>query len=209
VSLSDHIAANQQAIGVVLFPDAKTGQLVAGGTAFHVGAGVFITSDHVLGANPVGRKVLVWLNWTTPNLQPAEVTHRNAADDVAVLAFETELDIPALALSFEHEPIGQAVFTYGFIAPECKLENGAWVTSAIPRAATGIIGSRYVRKGSLAYELDFATYPGESGAPVFRAIDNVVIGVVSGSRTLKTPEGNVRGPTLAAPLTHLRDVLEQ
>ena len=35
--LVEHISANQKSVGVVTFPDAKTGQLTAGGTAFRRG----------------------------------------------------------------------------------------------------------------------------------------------------------------------------
>jgi hypothetical protein len=201
--LVEQIAANQKSVGVVTFPDAKTGQLVAGGTAFHVGDGIFVTASNLLpDALKVGAKLVVWLNWTQPNTHAAVIEHRSAKDDVAILRVEANLDevIPALDIEAADEPVGLQLFAYGFVEPQCRLEKGGWITTAIPRASVGILGSRYVKDGALVYEADFATYPGESGAPVFRVKDNVVIGVVRGARTIKTKEGLVRGPTLIAPI---------
>lgn len=206
--LVEHISANQKSVGVVTFPDAKTGQLTAGGTAFHVGDGTFVTASNLLPESlKVGAKLVVWLNWTQPNTHAAIIEHRSAKEDVAILRVETNLDevIPALELEAADEPVGLAVFAYGFVEPVCRLERGGWITTAVPRASTGIIGSRYVKDGALIYEADFATYPGESGAPVFRVKDNVVIGVVRGARTIKTKEGLVRGPTLIAPIKAVLD----
>ena len=206
--LVDQIAANQKSVGVVTFPDSKTGQLVAGGTAFHVGDGHFVTASNLLPDSlKVGAKLIVWLNWTQPNTLTAVIEHRNAKDDVAILRVEANLDevIPALEIEGSDEPVGQHVFAYGFVEPQCKLVNGAWVTTAVPRASMGIIGSRYVKEGALIYEADFATYPGESGAPVFRVKDNIVIGLVRGARTIRTREGLVRGPTLIAPIKAVLD----
>lgn len=201
--LVDQIAANQKSVGVVTFPDAKTGQLVAGGTAFHVGDGTFITASSFLpDALKVGAKLVVWLNWTQPNTHAAVIEHRSAKDDITILRVERSLEdaIPALEIEGIDEPVGQHVFAYGFVEPQCRLEKGAWVTTAVPRASQGIIGARYMKDGALVYEADFATYPGESGAPVFRVKDNIAIGVVRGARTIKTKEGLVRGPTLIAPI---------
>lgn len=201
--LTEQIVANQKSVGVVTFPDAKTGQLVAGGTAFHVGDGIFVTASNLLPDQlKVGAKLVVWLNWTQPNTHAAVIEHRSAKEDVAILRVEANLDevIPALEIEAIDEPVGQQVFAYGFVEPQCRLEKGQWITTAIPRASTGIIGSRYVKEGALVYEADFPTYPGESGAPVFRVKDNIVVGVVRGARTIKTKEGLVRGPTLIAPI---------
>ena len=201
--LSEKIAANQRSVGVVTFPDKQTGQLVAGGTAFHVGDGTFLTASSFLPDHlKVGASIVVWLNWTQPNTHAAVIEHRSAQDDVVILRVQANLDevIPALAIEAGNEPVGLHVFACGFVEPQCRLERGAWVTNAVPRASAGIIGSRYVKDGVLVYEVDFPTYPGEAGAPVFRASDNVVIGLVRSSRTIKTKEGLVRGPTLVAPI---------
>lgn len=206
--LVEQIAANQRSVGVVTFPDAKTGQLVAGGTAFHVGDGLFVTASNLLPESlKVGAKLVVWLNWTQPNTHAAVIEHRSAKDDVAILRVEAKLDevIPALEIEAVDEPVGRHVFAYGFVEPQCRLEKGGWITTAVPRASVGILGSRYVKDGALVYETDFVTYPGESGAPVLRVKDNVVVGVVRGPRLLKTKEGMVRGPTLVAPIKAVLD----
>lgn len=206
--LVEQIANNQRSVGVVTFPDAKTGQLVAGGTAFHVGDGLFVTASNFLPETlKVGAKLVVWLNWTQPNTHAAVIEHRNPKDDVAILRVEANLDevIPALDIEATDEPVGRHVFAYGFVEPLCRLEKGSWITTAIPRASVGILGARYVKDGALVYEADFATYPGETGAPVFRVKDNIVIGVVRGPRILKTKEGLLRGPTRIAPIKAVLD----
>lgn len=197
--LIEQIPKNQRSIGLVLFPDARTGQLTAGGTTFHVGDNLFFAASATLpDALKQGAKLVVWLSWTQPNAHAAVIEHRAPGDAIAILRVEADVtaDVPALEMSRADEPLGQHVFTCGFIEPQCRLEAGQFVTTAIPRAAQGIIGSRYVKDGALVYEVDFTTYAGESGAPLIRVADNVVVGVVRGSRMF----GQQRGPTLVAPL---------
>ncbi len=100
--------------------------------------------------------------------------------------------------------MGARYFSYGFIRPTIDTTVTPPLVDADARAAAAVISGRSPTDGD-AYALDSQTYPGESGAPVFRQHDHVLVGVVRGTHRVPVPPplNWTRGPTVAAPLAPL------
>jgi hypothetical protein len=137
-------------------------------------------------------------------LWDATIEWSSSALDLAILrSVGCGNALPAAPVSIGVEPCGRSVFTYGAITPSVQSSPQGMIWVVRFRACPSSIGF----SANEQYELDGNTYPGESGAPVFRASDNVLIGAVQSSRGIEVPDPNdkgsprkmtlVRGPTFA------------
>jgi Trypsin-like peptidase domain len=175
------------------------------GTAFCIGNDLFLTAAHLFADPPLAPSDEVSLVsvGATPSQIKAVVEFRDPARDLAILrsAADAKSSMKPLSVSVGIEPDGRSVFSYGFIKPRFETSPKGPMLFAAPHASLFIIGGRVPFFGN-RYELDGHTYPGESGAPVFRASDSVVIGVVQATRPVEVPApiNTTRGPTIASPL---------
>jgi hypothetical protein len=216
--LVTQVAAVRDSVVLVLRVIPSLGgamQVLPAGTASYIGNDLFLTANHLFeGPTPVpGEQIKIA---SVPGngsamILPGEgvIEYGSAAVDIALLKVPgAGAGLKPLSISLASEPDGRSVFSYGFITPEFHFTPSGPVLIAAARACTSIIGSRSVIRAG-RYELDAHTYPGESGAPVLRVADNVVVGIVQASRLVQVPAppgptagGNiaVRGPTLAGEL---------
>lgn len=225
--LVSQIAAVRNSVVFVLrFTTNPTGtvQVAPVGTACHVGHDMFVTANHLFEDPPIGPTEVVRVGFILPGTStvaavcnvPANVTFQSAQHDLALLhiAGFSEMVVPGLgtpppaaAVSGGVEPDGRSVFSYGFITPTFQFTTTGPSVSAVARACASIISGRFVETPD-RYELDSSTYPGESGAPVFRQADHVAVAIVQASRLVSVPPppglpvqfGRVRGPTIASPI---------
>jgi hypothetical protein len=201
------VAAVRHSVVLVLRAKTQNGVAEVGavGTACYIGNDLFLTADHLFD-DPMmipGERIMIvrfpgrggrYSVWPTP----AALELRDPADDLALLRLDGFGNAsPTVRVSVGIEPDGRSVFSYGFINPSVDVNEDPPI-AATPRAAPAIIGGVYGDR----YELDSNTYPGESGAPVFRQHDLVVIGVAQASRRVAVPPPPnwVRGPTIASPI---------
>lgn len=210
--LVNQIAAIRDSVVLVLRIVPTSGGAVSilpAGTASYLGNDIFLTASHLFADPPVtpAEKIRVATipgNGFVATIYSHDVTidHEAANEDLTLLrapGFGSTL--PDLRVSVAGEPDGRSVFSYGFISPKVAFTPQGPMLIAVSRACASIIGARVPFIGN-KYELDGQTYPGESGAPVLRVSDHVVVGVVQASRLIQVPQphASVRGPTLAGPL---------
>jgi trypsin-like peptidase len=224
--LAQHVAAVRNSIVVVLrFAKSASGAVRVSpvGTACHVGQDTFVTAGHLFDSPPLAADEVVRVGFVPAFgvgsiavvlATPASVDYRSERYDLALMTVpgfgsaqgsSSRSAPPWARVSGDTEPEGRSVFSYGFATPKIQLTNGGPVVRVAARASPCFIRGRY-EDDPAKYELDGQAYPGESGAPVFRARDHVVIAIVQGSRLVDAPLqhfGQVRGPTIAAPLTGL------
>lgn len=204
--LVSQIAAIRDSVFLVLRVRQVVGgkvELLPAGTAFYVGNGFFVTADHLFAQPPPQpTDIINVVSVANAAQHPATIDHRVPAHDLAILKLvEPVVTMKALKLSAGIEPDGRAVFSYGFINPKIASAPLGPTLVAAPRATASVIGARIPFLGN-RYELDSHTYPGESGAPVLRVSDHVVVGVVQASRSVDVPApmNMTRGPTIASPI---------
>ena len=205
--LVNQIAAIRESVFLVLRIRQAVAPMVElrpEGTAFYIGNGYFLTADHLFDNPPLDQSDVIQVVSVSKTTQYAvSIDYRTPTHDLAILKLGTPNGaLGALSLSVGIEPDGRSVFSYGFLSP--RIDNnipGRPTLVAAPRATSSIIGARVPFFGN-RYELDGQTYPGESGAPVFRTSDHVVIGVVQATRSVdvQAPINKTRGPTIASPL---------
>ncbi|HXX68102.1 MAG TPA: trypsin-like peptidase domain-containing protein [Polyangiaceae bacterium] len=219
--LAQHVAAVQNSVVFVLrFATDQTGTVRVSpvGTACYVGCNTFVTANHLFETPPLDPSEVVRVGFVPAGAvgtavvfhTPASVDYQSAQHDLAIMTvpgFGNERvpgvgPLPAVRVSSNPEPDGRSVFSYGFITPVFQFTSAGPIVRVAARACASIIAGRYVHDPE-RYELDSHTYPGESGAPVFRANDHVAIGIVQASRLVQVPPpfGQVRGPTIASPLS--------
>ncbi|MGO9838984.1 MAG: serine protease [Polyangiaceae bacterium] len=212
--LVPHIAAVRDSVVFVLRvkkDPSGTVQVVPAGTACYLGNDTFLTAAHLFQAPPLAADELIQVGAVPGNGQRAIIFGPLATIDYISATPDPDLallrvpdfgaTLPARSVSVAGEPDGRSVFSYGFITPAFTFSANGPMMVAHSRACASIIASRPPMFGG-RYELDGHTYPGESGAPVFRSADHVVIGVVQASRLVAVPppHGTVRGPTIAGTL---------
>lgn len=215
--LVSNIAAVRDAVVVVArsFPQTQpSGQTGLGvdilGTACYVGSDFFLTASHIFpDTKPQQSIVLI----SVANTGAATVLHGNATidftlpfvasgPDLAILkAPGVATSVPAMVVDCRDVADGESVFSYGYPDSTVSSMPTGLLFSLMARACLSII-SAHTLAPERKYLLDGSTYPGESGAPVFRRSDNAVVAIVQATKTIQTPPPNllVRGPTVAGPL---------
>jgi len=218
------IAAVRDSVVLVLREPSGNGLAALGavGTASYIGSDLFLTAAHLFGAPDLSPNEMISVGVVpvrdrkVTSLGPAILEFLDEHRDLALLRVAGVADsLPAARVSVGIEPDGRSVFCYGFVNPTIVVDEGAIVLdeSSNKRASTAIVGGRRFDYGK-AYELDGATYPGESGGPVFRQHDQVVVAVITHSRMAVVPASRfeplrlVRGPTVAMPLESLEAELK-
>jgi hypothetical protein len=185
---------------------ANSINLAPAGTACYVGQDVFVTAAHLFEGPRPGETIL--LISVPNNGSVAKVVHGAATvevnlpdHDLAILrAPGVGSAIPAAAVCASDVPDGRSVFSYGYPNPEVAFTPNGPVFALLARACPSVV-SAHTLPPECRYLLDGSTYPGESGAPVFRCADNALVAVVQATRVIKAPPHDVvRGPTVAGPL---------
>lgn len=170
------------------------------GTGFFVSAdGFFITASHVINPEeniPPGRRRDSTDNIIIAQLQPdgrnlnlitkLEVVSSNKEKDFAVLRapFIHGARYRYLDLDFSSKFEGEAVFTCGYPLASANLNpenNNILTINASVRAASGIISCQRMDNNLSVLELDFATFPGNSGGPLISLETGKVLGIVKAS----------------------------
>lgn len=160
------VRPTEDCIGRVLDPDGR-----ALGTCFQVAPGVLVTAFHVV-AGPVGRSVLVEAVDDAAGRAPARVTRVDVEADLAVLERDRPLaaSISGFATA-DTTPPGAEVLVTGAgsgLAPGWTQVFGIW--------HGGTVRDARVPLGRLTSD---AVTPLMSGAPVVRASDGLVVGLVT------------------------------
>jgi hypothetical protein len=225
--LVDNVAAVRDTVVVVVayWPqtDPATAQetisTVAIGTACYVGKDLFVTASHLFD-NPLPDQKYLLLAVPNNHAKAARVVHPNAlvevalpaqgGPDLAIMRAAGVADrLPSVKVDCNDVPDGRSVYSYGYPNPVMSFTATGPIMSLYARVCPSMIAAHRRNK----YLMDGSTYPGESGAPVFRSSDNVMVGVVQASQLMEVPAPvppsaspgppkymRVRGPTVAGPL---------
>jgi S1-C subfamily serine protease len=197
-------------------------------TGFVVGDGrTILTSAHVF-----SRKLAAYERWTVfvghgdaAQAREAEVLCTDQEHDVATLrvpapALPTvklapaEGEVEGQAIAFTGYPLGAVLGLYpatarGIIA--------ALVPAAIPQNSSTTLNGETIhrlRQNFEVYQLDATAYPGNSGSPLYRSDNGLVVGIVDSVYVKPTKEaalsavvGTPSGITYAIPIRYGRELL--
>jgi serine protease Do len=197
-------------------------------TGFVVGDGLTIlTSAHVF-----ARKLAISERWTvfvghgdTAQAREVEVLCTDQEHDIATLRVPAP-PLPAVKLGpMESEAEGQAIaFTgyplgavLGLYPATAQGIIAALVPAAIPQNSSMTLNSETIhrlRQNFQVYQLDATAYPGNSGSPLYRVDNGLVVGVVDSVYVKPTKEsalsavvGTPSGITYAIPIRFGRELL--
>lgn len=122
--------------------------------------------------------------------------------------------IPAIAVTFETQPDGQRVLTYGFPSPTIAKAsvdaNGNWLGGELflkGHANEGIIAGQFGINNQLIYELNVGWHHGESGGPIIRVAPAAAFSMMQRYRNIQTPHGTVAGPHQGTSLSVIERAL--
>jgi len=198
------------------------------GTGFVVTDGRHaITNAHVIpkALNVAGGEVIAVFTGTgrRVGVRPARVVAADPDHDIVVLAFEGA-PMPALTLGDDREITeGEAIaftgFPIGAVLGLYPVTHHGIVSAitpiAIPMPSPGALDSALIRRLRDSYrvfQLDATAYPGNSGSPLYRAADGVVVGVINSVYVKGTKETLLSDPsgiTYAVPIRYARALLDK
>lgn len=202
-------------------PPGAAVTLSPAGSACYVGSDLFVTASHLfhdpdLVTGEAIRLVSVPNNGSQAHIWGpiGTVVVDLPGPDLAIIhapGFGSLL--PAVQVDVKDVPDGRSVFSYGFPNPVFSFTPAGPQINIYARACPSIISAHFPVD---RYELNSDTYPGESGAPVFRCDDNALVGVVQATKKMQVPDPQpqpqptaapgpiiIRGPTVAGPLAPL------
>lgn len=208
-------------------PLAKGPPMRFTGTGFVVGSGKqVITNFHVLPReldtdNEESIVIFVGRGKQT-TARRATVVRQDEEHDLALLTFEGA-PLPALAVAAvdsarEGDEIAFTGFPIGIVLGRYPVTHRGIISvitpTVIPATSARTLTAaqlKRMRDDFLVYQLDATAYPGNSGSPVFRQDDGVVIGVVNSVHIKETKEALLEKPsgiTYAIPASHVRALLK-
>lgn len=123
--------------------------------------------------------------------------------------------IPSLAVTFQNQPDGTEVLTYGFPSPILAAGSldslGNWAGGQMQlktHANEGIIAGQYDINGTTVYELNVGWHHGESGGPIVRMDPVAVFALMQAYRLIQSPHGTFAGPHQGHSIEAIRTTLE-
>lgn len=197
------------------------------GTGFVVGNGTqVITNHHVLPAKLDTKNDETFVVFTGRGKQtatyPARLVRSDPEHDLALLEFKGR-PLPALTLAErdrvrEGDEIAFTGFPIGVILGLYPVTHRGIVSAITPTVIPATNSKnltpaqvKRMRDAFNVYQLDATAYPGNSGSPVYRQRDGVVIGVVNSVFVKETKEAVLEKPsgiTYAIPASFARAILE-
>lgn len=214
-------------VGIGTFEATRRPPADLRGTGFMVGDGLHVVTslhvvDNILNEAAHERLVVFVGSGEEVELRDAEVVASDPAHDAAVLRIDGEArPIVRLAgdgeaqsgddIAFTGFPIGGALGLYpathrGIVA--------AWTPILIPvvdpKKLTTAMIKQLKENDFYVYQLDATAYPGNSGSPLYRPEDGVVIAIVSSVFVKGSKETAITDPsgiTYAIPIRYARDLL--
>jgi S1-C subfamily serine protease len=192
------------------------------GSGFFVSSKIFLTCAHVLThpSNPhidgdrydlISTTGTTRTVWSIQNAITGNNVHLFQDTDLALLSVDGGQTRSYLPLEYNDVPIGTEIGVAGYPAPNLQTVNGNLVLDGlIYRVAKNVLTATYTTNfntntGTVftnipVMEVNFLFVPGNSGGPIFSAVNGRVIGYVHGFRTHKVEEKiETTAPTLVLP----------
>lgn len=187
----------------------------------------FVTAHHIFNEGKPRNKEDQFLLFFVPNNGPkafhtpvAGFILEDSANDMAVVeikALPASLPrVPAIPVSFKHQPDGTNVLTYGFPSPVIASASvdakGNWTGGQLmlkSHANEGIVAGQYHdRAGPLVYELNVGWHHGESGGPVCQLEPLAAFAVMQSYRRIQSAHNVFAGPHQGRSLNVIRDTFQ-
>ncbi len=201
---------------------------VVDGTGFVVGNGLtVVTAAHVL-----GRKLADFERWEVfvghgddAQAREAQVLCTDPEHDIATIRIAApalpavkfdgvDAEVEGRDIAFTGFPLGGVLGLYPSTAHGII---GALVPAAIPQNNTRTLNVETIRRlqdNYRVYQLDATAYPGNSGSPVYRTDNGMVVGIIDSVYVKPTKEaalaavvGTPSGITYAIPIRYGRELL--
>lgn len=192
------------------------------GTGFIVGDGQYVVTNYHVVSNELNPQVVQYRAVYAGSAKKtktyrAEIVGIDPAHDLAILKIDATLT-PLSIASDEYVPEGSSIAFTGFpigavlgLYPATHRGMVAAVTpDAIPATNSNQLTINMLdrlQQSFLIYQLDATAYPGNSGSPMYRQEDGVVVGVINKVFVAETKESVLSKPSgisYAIPVVHLR-----
>ena len=194
------------------------------GTGFVFGNGHYIATNYHVVSEDLDPKIVQYHivfvgTGRNPQVYRAEIVARDPVHDLAILKIDAKLPAVILASDYMLDdgsevlltgfPIGAVLGLYpathrGIIA--------ASTPDVIPSVNANQLTTTMLEKldnPSLIYQLDITAYPGNSGSPLYNALNGEVVGVLNKVFIKETKETVLEKPSgisYAIPIKHLKEL---